>query len=155
MRVGDFCKHGVVTVATTADVVEIAQVMRDEHVGFLVVVNDGDPDRRPQGVITDRDLALQVCARDVDPHSVTAADIMSRDPLTAREQDDLNEVVQAMRIAGFRRVPVLKASGSLVGVIAVDDAIEVIAGLLCDVCGSIRAEQRQERRRLQAESLRA
>lgn len=151
MRVGDYCKHGVVTVTTTADVVEIARVMRDEHVGFLVVHDEADPQRRPKGVITDRDLVLQVCAREIDPHAVTAADVMSREPLVASEQDDLSEVVQAMRIAGFRRVPVVTTAGNLIGVIAVDDAIDVIAGLLCDVCGSIRSEQRQERRRLQTE----
>ena len=146
MRVGDYCKHGVVTVTTTADVTEIAQTMRDEHVGFLVVVEDGDPQRKPQGVVTDRDIVLEVCARDVDPHSVTAADIMSRKPLVVHENDDLNEVVQAMRISGFRRVPVLAQEGALTGVIAMDDAIEVVAGFLGDICGSIRNEQRQERR---------
>jgi len=145
MRVGDFCKHGVVTVCTTADIVEVAQTMRDEHVGFVVVVQEGDASRTPQGVISDRDIVLSVSAREVNPRAVTAADIMSPKPLVACETDDLNEVVQAMRIAGFRRVPVLTRAGVLTGVIAIDDAIEVIAGMLVDVCGSIRNEQRQER----------
>jgi CBS domain-containing protein len=146
MRVGDYCKHGVVTVYATADVAEVARTMREEHVGFLVVVNEGDTSREPLGVITDRDVVLQVCARDVDPHAATAADIMSRKPLVANEADDLNEALQAMRIAGFRRVPVLTASGALTGVIAIDDVVEVVAGLVCDIAGSIRNEQRQERR---------
>lgn len=146
MRVGDFCKHGVVTVDPSADGVTIAKLMRDEHVGFLVVVEEGDPNRKPLGVLTDRDLVLQVCARDVDMHGITAADIMSRQPLMAREGDDLNDLLQAMRIDGFRRVPVVNANGALTGIIAIDDAIDVIAGLLCDVSGSIRNEQRQERR---------
>ena len=146
MRVGDYCKHGVVTIDATADVVEAAKVMRDEHVGFLVVIEEGDPMRKPVGVITDRDVVLQVCAKEVDPRSVTAADIMSRDPLVAREADDLNDVLQAMRLDGFRRVPVMTMSGALIGVIAVDDAVDLIAGLMCDISGSIRNEQRQERR---------
>jgi CBS domain-containing protein len=146
MRVGDYCKHGVVTVSGTANVAEAARTMRDEHVGFLIVVDEGDPTRRPLGVITDRDIVLQICARDVDPKSVTAADIMSRQPLVATEADDLNEVLQAMRMAGFRRIPVLSASGTLTGVMAIDDAIDIVAGLLVDICGSIRNEQRQERR---------
>ena len=134
MRVGDFCKHGVVTAVTTADVVEVAQTMRDEHVGFVVVIDENDPARTPRGVITDRDIVLGICARDVNPRAVTAADIMSAKPLVACETDDLNEAVQA-----------LTKAGALTGVIAIDDAIEVIAGLLCDVCGSIRNEQRKER----------
>lgn len=146
MRVGDYCKHGVVTVDPSTDCVGIATLMRDEHVGFLVVVQDDDPNRKPLGVITDRDLVLQVCARDVDLHGVTAADVMSRDPLIARENDDMSDLMQAMRIAGFRRVPVVNGSGALTGIIAMDDAIDVVAGLLCDISGSIRNEQRQERR---------
>jgi len=146
MRVGEYCKHGVVTIDPSADCVAIAQLMRDEHVGFLVVVQEGDPKRKPLGVVTDRDLVLQVCARDVDMHGVTAADVMSRDPLIARENDDLSDLMQAMRIDGFRRVPVVNENGALIGIIAIDDAIDVIAGLLCDVSGSIRNEQRQERR---------
>lgn len=146
MIVGDYCRHGVVTVASTADVVETARLMRDEHVGFLVVQKEGDPQRTPLGVVTDRDIVLQVIAREIDPRSVTAADIMTGKPLLANEKDDLNEVVQAMRIAGIRRIPVLTEAGSLTGVIAMDDALEVVAGLLGDVCGSIRNEQSQERR---------
>jgi len=146
MKVGEYCKHGVVTVSSTADIVEVAKTMRDEHVGFLVVVNDGDPQRKPVGVLTDRDIVLQVCAQEVDPHSVTAADVMSNKPLVASESDDLNEVMQAMRIAGFRRVPVLTNAGSLTGVIAMDDTVDIVAGLMCDIAGSIRNEQRQERR---------
>lgn len=146
MRVGEYCKHGVVTIEPSADCVAIAQLMRDEHVGFLVVVQEGDPKRKPLGVVTDRDLVLQVCARDVDMHDITAADVMSRDPLVARENDDLRDLMQAMRMAGFRRVPVVNESGGLTGIIAIDDAIDVIAGLQCDVSGSIRNEQRQERR---------
>jgi Mg/Co/Ni transporter MgtE len=72
---------------------------------------------------------------------------MSRDPLVAREDDDLNDVLQAMRLDGFRRVPVITGEGALAGVIAVDDAVDIVAGLLCDISGSIRNEQRQERRR--------
>ena len=146
MKVGDYCKQGVVTVTSTADVAEVARLMRDEHVGFLVVVAGDDPQRTPIGVITDRDIVVEVLARDVDPRQVTASDIMSAKPLIATESDDLNEVIQGMRIAGVRRMPVMALSGSLMGVIALDDALDVVTGLMCDICGSVRNEQRQERR---------
>lgn len=147
MKVGDYCQRDVVTVPATADVVEVARVMRDRHVGFLVVVEEGDPELRPIGVVTDRDIVLQICAREVDPHAVTARDIMSGDPLVARETDDLNDLMRAMQAAGYRRVPVTNEQGTLSGVIAIDDVIDVIADLLIDICGSIRNEQRVERRR--------
>jgi CBS domain-containing protein len=146
MQVGDYCKHGVVTVATNSDIVSAAELMRTEHVGFLVVLEPGDPTRKPVGVLTDRDIVVQVTARGVDPRTVTAADVMSRKPLTASIADDVNEAVQGMRIAGIRRMPVLTREGALTGVIALDDVLEVVAGLLSDMCGTVRSEQRQERR---------
>jgi CBS domain-containing protein len=146
MRVGDYCNHGVVTVESGASVASAAAIMRDEHVGFVVVVEAGDALRRPVGVLTDRDVVVQVIAPGVEAHSVTAADIMSRKPIVACESDDLGEAVQAMRISGVRRLPVLTRQGALTGVIAMDDVLEVAAGFICDLCGIVRNEQRQERR---------
>lgn len=71
---------------------------------------------------------------------------MTRNPMIANETDDLSELTQAMRLAGFRRVPVADTRGALTGIIAIDDVIDVIAGLLGDLSGSIKNEQRQERR---------
>lgn len=146
MRVGDYCKHDVVTVDADSDIVEAASLMRNEHVGLLVVFATGDTTRKPLGVLTDRDIVVQVTARGVDPHKVTVADIMSRKPIVAVEADDLNEAVQGMRISGVRRIPVVKHDGSLTGILAMDDVLEVLTGMLCDVSGTVRNEQRQERR---------
>ena len=55
--------------------------------------------------------------------------------------------LQGLRLAGFRRAPVVDARGALIGIMTLDDAIEVITGLMCDLAGSIKSEQRQERRR--------
>jgi CBS domain-containing protein len=144
MKVGEYCKRAVVAIATTADAAEAAQLMRSEHVGFLIVYREGDSLQRPVGVLTDRDLVLGVMARDVDPHAITADDVMTRQPLIANESDELSDMLQAMRLAGIRRVPVVDVRGALVGIMAIDDAIDVITGLMCDIAGSIKSEQRQE-----------
>ncbi len=146
MRVGDYCKHGVVTVTASADIVDAANLMRSEHVGFLVVLESESGPRTPVGVLTDRDIVVQVTARGIDPRAITVADIMSRKPIVATEADDVNEAVQGMRIAGVRRVPVVTSEGTITGVIAMDVVLEVVAGLVCDMCGTVRGEQRQERR---------
>lgn len=121
-----------------------AQLMRAEHVGFLVVCCDGDELQRPIGVLTDRDLVLAVMARDVDPRAVTVGDVMTRQPLIANETDELSDMLQGMRLAGIRRVPVVDARGALTGIMAIDDAIDLVTGLMCDIAGSIKSEQRQE-----------
>lgn len=146
MNVGQCCNRAVVAVSSHADIVEAAELMRRKHVGFLVVLDPDDPQRRPVGVLTDRDIVLQVIAREVSAHSVTVRDVMSPRPMIAAESDELNELVQGMRFAGIRRAPVVDARGTLSGVIAVDDAIEVIAAMLSDLSGSIKSEQRHERR---------
>jgi CBS domain-containing protein len=144
MKVGEYCKRAVIAIASSSDGAEAAKLMRQQHVGFLIVHREGDTLRKPVGVLTDRDLVLGVMARDVDPHAVTVDDVMSRKPLTANEADELSEVLQAMRLAGFRRVPVVDARGALSGIMAIDDAIEVVTGLMCDIAGSIKSGQRQE-----------
>lgn len=144
MNVGQCCKHSVWAIGSRADIVEAAKLMRGHHVGFLVVYQDGDPLRKPIGVLTDRDLVLQVMAREADAHSVTAGDVMTQHPMIAMEHDDIGDLVQAMRLAGIRRVPVVDSRGALVGIIAMDDLIDVVASLLNELAGSIKSEQRQE-----------
>jgi CBS domain-containing protein len=144
MKVGQHCKRCVVSIRASADVADAAKLMRAEHVGFLVAFNEGDEIRKPVGVITDRDIVLLVTARDLNAHEVTVADVMSRQPLIANEHDDMTDLLQAMRLAGIRRVPVVDTRGALMGVIAADDAIDLITALLCDISGSIKQEQRQE-----------
>lgn len=144
MKVGQYCKHRVVAIDGNADIVEAAKLMREEHVGFLVVYEQGDDIHRPVGVLTDRDVVIEIVAKDVGPHAALVKDAMTRQPLVASESDELAEVLQAMRMAGIRRVPVVDARGALTGVIALDDALDLITGLLCDISGSIKSEQRQE-----------
>lgn len=144
MKVGEYCKHAVVSIHASADPVDAAKLMRDEHIGFLVVYRDDDELRKPVGVLTDRDLVLGVMARDVNPHSLSVGDVMTRQPLIANETDEFQDLLQAMRLAGVRRVPVVDVRGTLTGVIAIDDAIDVITGLMCEIAGSIKSEQRQE-----------
>jgi CBS domain-containing protein len=144
MKVGEYCKRAVVAIASNADAAAAAKLMRAEHVGFLIVYREGDELQRPVGVLTDRDLVLGVMAREVDQHSVTVDDVMTRQPIIATDTDELSDLLQAMRMAGIRRVPVVDVRGALIGIMAIDDAIDVITGLMCDIAGSIKSEQRQE-----------
>lgn len=155
MRVGEICKRAVVAINDKCDVIGAAKLMRDRHVGFLVVFREGDEIRRPVGVLTDRDIVLQVTAREVHGKEVTVGDVMTRKPLIATEVDELSDVLQAMRLAGIRRVPVVDVRSCLTGVFAIDDALDLITGLMCDITGSIKNEQRQEwraRPQMQAQS---
>jgi CBS domain-containing protein len=146
MKVGELCQRGAIAIADNEDIPAAAHMMREHHVGFLVVYACGDELRRPIGVLTDRDIAIGVVAKKVDPEALRVDDLMTRQPVVAQESEDLSDVLQAMRLAGVRRVPVVDHRGALSGVVALDDVFNVITNFMCDVTGSVKNEQRHERR---------
>ena len=146
MKIGDVCQRGVIAIANSEGITEAARLMREHHVGFLIVHQAGDDLRRPLGVLTDRDLVVDVMAKQVDPAALKVDDVMTRQPLVAIETEDLSDLLQAMRLGGVRRVPVVDVRGALTGVIAIDDVFDIITSFMCDITGSIKHEQRVERR---------
>lgn len=145
MNAGSVCKRGVVTVAPTDDLVAAAHVMREKHVGYLIVAESTVHNRRVIGVLTDRDIVVAVLAQEVDAHALKVGDVMTRDPLLIDEGQSIEAVLRHMREAGVRRVPVVDRSGTLTGVLSIDDVLERIAEQLINIAGSIRNEQRMER----------
>lgn len=144
MTAGTICARNVTTVDPDADIATAAAVMRENHVGYLVVTEPYLGLLTPIGVLTDRDIVIKVIAKGVDPRSVTVRDTMTRDPLVAQETADVASTLVRMRGLGVRRVPVVGAGGALVGVLALDDVIGYMAGEFASLAGSIRNEQRFE-----------
>lgn len=144
MNAGSVCKHGAVTVAPTDDLIAAAHVMREKHVGYLVV-SDARIGGRVIGVLTDRDIVVAVLAQEVDVRALKVGDVMTRDPLVIEAGQSIEVVLRHMREAGVRRVPVVDHSGALTGVLSIDDVLERIAEQLINIAGSIRNEQRMER----------
>ena len=148
MTAGSVCKRGVVTVAPTDDLIAAAHVMREKHVGYLIVSDvpgAGHVQRKVIGVLTDRDIVVAVLAQEVDARALKVADVMTRDPLLIEEGQSMEAVLRHMRDAGVRRVPVVDRAGALTGVLSIDDVLEQIAEQLINIAGSIRNEQRLER----------
>jgi len=136
----------VATIAAGRDIAEAAVLMRQEHVGDLVVVERRGSENVPVGILTDRDIVVGVVAQGVSANSVTVGDSMTRDPLTVREDASLEFALREMRRRGVRRAPVVRANGDLVGVIAVDDLIQHLAVQLTGLADLIRLEQDTEQR---------
>ena len=144
MNAGSVCKRGVVIAAPTDDLIAAAHVMREKHVGYLVVC-EASQSGRVVGVLTDRDIVVAVLAQEVDARALKVGDVMTRDPLVIDEGQSIEVVLRHMREAGVRRVPVVDRSGALTGVLSIDDVLERIAEQLINIAGSIRNEQRMER----------
>jgi CBS domain-containing protein len=94
--------------------------MKDEDVGLLPVVRNDD-DKRVIGVVTDRDLVLSVVAEGRQPESTAIADVMTREPVTCRADDDVERAFSAMTQYQIRRVPIVNEHAEIVGIIAQAD----------------------------------
>jgi len=147
MLVGNICKTEVVTVTADQTVAAAARLMREKHVGLLVVVDSGEvkPDLKPVGVLTDRDIVTAVVAKDVDARALKVGDVMTRHPVLAGESHSLEGTLRFMRDAGVRRAPVVGTRGQLTGILSLDDVIAGFATQLTDVAGAFLNEQTHER----------
>ena len=146
MKVGDICSRNVVTVREFDDLTAAARLMRQRHIGYLVVIEPKLDERSvmPVGVITDRDIVVGVVARETDPRSLRVGDVMTRQPVLAREDDSVASALHQMREIGARRVPVVDRGGALVGVLSLDDVLDSLAEELTEVASSIRRELKVE-----------
>ncbi len=144
MSVLEICTRNVVTVDPSADLVEAAQIMRSEHVGDLIVTREAGGQTVPVGILTDRDIVLEVVASSVDPRAITVSDAMTPRPFMLRSDQDIHYALQEMRHNGIRRAPIVDASGVMQGVLSIDDAIDHVAGLLGDIAGAIASGRDNE-----------
>jgi CBS domain-containing protein len=145
MYVSQLCNSNVVTVRPGDEITVAAQLMRERHVGYLVVVTaDTAGMQVPIGVLTDRDIVVSIVARGIDPKGLTVGDVMTANPVTVYELDAIEKAVQEMRRIGVRRMPVIGKVGQLKGVLSIDDVLNAVSGELRDLAGAIRTEQRIE-----------
>jgi CBS domain-containing protein len=127
LTAGDLCTRETVVAPRACSLTEAARLMREHHVGSLVIVDERPAGRVPAGVITDRDLVTAVVARDVDVHAMRVEDVMNTEPVVVHEQASLFDALALMRAQGVRRLVVTDAQGLLQGMLALDDVIEVVA----------------------------
>ena len=145
--VGEISMRDVVVATRETTVADAAGLMRRRHVGTLVIVdttNGGGP--RPHGIVTDRDIVVEVVATGLDPRTITIGDIMRRELGTAHAADDALDALQAMRTKGVRRLPVVNEQGLLLGLVAFDDLLDLVADQLAALKKIVGREQAREER---------
>jgi CBS domain-containing protein len=104
------------------DVTTLAKLMAENNIGFIPIVSDAD-EHKLVGVVTDRDVCLQVVAKGYDPRFKKIGEIMSRDLLLARTTDSVVLALLMMQTGQVRRLPVIDLEGKLAGIISLDDLI--------------------------------
>jgi len=148
MNIGEICNREVVFAYRGTPLIEAARLMREHHVGSLIIVVDRLSERVPVGIVTDRDLTVAVLAKGLDPKALTVGDVISEELATVREQDSVFDALRTMRTRGVRRLPVLTHSGALAGIVTIDDILELVAEELEDfvkILGRERARETQAR----------
>jgi len=144
MSVGEFCNREVIIANKATSLVEIAKLMRQHHVGCVVITESQAENNVPIGIVTDRDIVLEIVAPKLDLEAVNVGDVMSGDLLLAREVDGLWETLKRMRSRGVRRIPVVNDEKVLVGILTVDDILEVLANEFSELVTLMNKERRKE-----------
>jgi CBS domain-containing protein len=144
MPISEICNREVVIVQSGSAVLEAAQLMRQHHVGDVVVVEERGGVRVPVGIVTDRDLVVEIMAPELDQRVITVGDIMIPELVTVEENAGVSETIEYMRAKGVRRVPVVDNSGGLVGILTLDDLLELLAEELLALAKLVKHEQKNE-----------
>lgn len=144
MAVGEICNREVVIVDKALSVSAAAQLMRSHHVGDLVVVEEKGGRKQPVGIVTDRDIVVEVVAAGVNPEALKVADIMGAEVATVRESEGLFEALRYMRDKGVRRMPVVDSSSGLVGILTMDDVLSLLAEEMSELAKLVSHERQRE-----------
>ncbi len=129
----------VVTASARMTIAEAARAMKQKNVGALIVVNAG----RPLGVLTDRDIAIDVVAAGKDPDAVRVEDVMRTKPATLREDLGLLDAARIFAKTGVRRLPVVDKAGRVSGIVALDDLMMLFGNEMGLVAGALAAGLRK------------
>jgi CBS domain-containing protein len=145
MSIGEICNRKVVIAERSASVAELARLMREYHVGDVVIVDARAGRRYPVGIVTDRDIVVGAIAPGLLPDTLTAGDLATAEVVLVEEGEGVFDTVRYMRSKGVRRVPVVDKEGALVGIVTLDDLLELLAGEMAELARLTAVERRRER----------
>lgn len=143
MRISDICTSDVVCCAPDTTALEAARLMRSRHVGDVVVVNDVEKERVPVGVVTDRDLAIEVLGNGREAAIMPLSGLVRTPVVIAADYEDVHAALERMRSHGVRRMPVVDDRGALVGIVTLDD---LLGALLADMHALLETTGKAQRR---------
>lgn len=122
-----------------ASIFDAVHLMEEHGTGSVVIV---DADRKPMGILTDRDLMRRVVAVGTDPFQGSVGDVMTKDVVTAAEDASLHEVLALARSHAIRRIPLVDRGGEFVGLVSLDDVVAELSSQLAHLADALRVEMR-------------
>jgi len=118
--------------------------MRQNHIGDVLVVEKVQDVVLPVGIVTDRDVVIEIVAPGLDPQVITVGDIMLPAIFTIEENAGVFDAIKLMTDKGVRRLPVVKKDGGLSGIITLDDLLLLMAKEFCSFAKLLTREQQNE-----------
>ena len=144
MSIGEICTREVVCAKRDTTVKTAARLMREHHVGSIVVVEEPEEKRIPVGIVTDRDITVAVVALGLDPVVIQIGDIMGTNLVSVKEDWGIAEVVELFQLKGVRRLVVTDSDGYLVGIVAADDVLSLLAEEMSALASMVGGERKRE-----------
>lgn len=146
MKLKDICILDVACCTREISILAAARMMRQQHTGDLIVVDDADEERIPVGIITDRDIVIEVLGQGLDPARTAVADVMTTQLVIASGFEEVSQAIERMRMHGVRRVPVVDDNGCVIGIVTLDDMLKLHAEQASALLEIISKEQAREGR---------
>lgn len=144
MSIKALCSRDLVAVGRDDTVFKAAQLMRQNHIGDVLVVEKKQDAILPVGIVTDRDVVIEIVAPGLDPQVITVGDIMLPTIFTINEDSGVFDTIRLMTDKGVRRLPVVRKDGSLIGIITLDDLLLLMAREFCSFAKLLTKEQQNE-----------
>jgi CBS domain-containing protein len=144
MTIGAICNREVITVQRNTSVQHAAMLMRQYHVGDVVVIEARNEKIVPVGIVTDRDIVVELVATELDCKVITTGDIMQTNIIVIDESAGVLEAIQTMTAKGVRRLPVIDDEDGLVGIVTLDDMLLLLAKEFGSLSKLVTREQRNE-----------
>ncbi len=142
MRIGRICSKEVMGVGLEDTVSRVTYLMRENHVGVVIVQEDG----RPVGIVTDRDIAIRCGGLRTNVSDIPVREVMSTRVMTVNADDDVCLALDRMREFGVRRLPVVNDAGLLAGVVSLDDIVLHVTRTMRKISDIFQAEISNEAR---------
>ncbi len=144
MTIGSICNREVITVNRESTALNAAKLMRQYHVGDVIVVEAKGEVSVPVGIVTDRDIVVELVATELNCKVLTAGDIMVTNLAVIHENAGIYDAIRTMTAKGVRRLPVIDDEGGLISIVTLDDLILLLAKEFGTLAKLVTREQNNE-----------
>lgn len=146
MKLKDLCVLDVACCHKSTTIAEAARLMRQHHTGDLVIIDDTDGSPEPVGIVTDRDIVMEVVAKSHDPSRTQVSEVMASPIVVASGSENVATAIERMRAQGVRRLPIVDDSGAVFGILTLDDLYRALAEHTAALADIVAKEQKRENR---------